>query len=107
MTFDPCDEADFDGAGFTNVEEWLLGTDPTDPDSAFRILGIEWQEGGAAVVWASATNRVYRVLSTDDLKMPFAAIADGIPGEPGSTRYLDIRALSPSNRFYRLETTVP
>lgn len=104
---DSADDADFDDDGFTNVEEWLLGTDPTDAESVFRILRIELGEDGAVVVWASATNRVYRVLSTDDLRAPFAPITGDIPGTAPSTRYLDGRTPLPGARFYRVETTVP
>ena len=96
------DDADFDSDGFTNYEEWLLGTDPTDAASAFRILGIEMREDGVQIIWASVSNRLYRVLSADDLQSPFAPVADGIPGTSPATSYLDDRPPSPSNRFYRI-----
>ena len=96
------DGADFDADGFTNYEEWLLGTDPTDAESAFRILGMEMRENGVQVIWAGVSNRLYRVLSADDLQSPFAPIADNIPGTAPATSYLDDRPPSPSNRFYRI-----
>ncbi len=40
---------DTDGDGLTNMEEFLVGSNPTNPDSAFRI-NLLWEDGEATVV---------------------------------------------------------
>lgn len=42
-------EDDPDGDGLNNKEEYLVGSNPTDPDSAFRIK-LLWEDGEATVV---------------------------------------------------------
>lgn len=43
-------DADTDGDGLTNAQEYLLGTDPTDPDSGFSA-GLTWTNNQLNVTW--------------------------------------------------------
>lgn len=46
-------EADSDGDGYANWEEWVTGTDPKDAGSALRVTGLEvGADGAARVEWA-------------------------------------------------------
>jgi hypothetical protein len=50
-------EQDADGDGLTNQQEYLVGTDPTDSDSAFRITDIGLSGNDIAVTWMTAWGR--------------------------------------------------
>jgi PKD repeat protein len=52
---------DTDGDQMVNWQEWLAGTDPTDPSSALRFLGIERGPAGVAVSWFGVADRRYDV----------------------------------------------
>ncbi|MBN2163791.1 MAG: lamin tail domain-containing protein [Pontiellaceae bacterium] len=62
---------DFDHDGFSNLQESICGTDPTDNASFFRIERIEVPE----IEWTAVTGRTYSVYWTDDLQQPFVQIA--------------------------------
>lgn len=57
---DPFEDAD--GDGFTNLEEYRANTNPTNAESAFRILSAEPDTaGGFQLSWASVGGTRYRV----------------------------------------------
>jgi len=49
--------ADPDGDGFTNLQEFMAGTDPTNSASAFRILSITAQGNDMLVTWQTGVGR--------------------------------------------------
>ena len=67
--FDPSDaEENSDGDSNTNVDEWVAGTDPTDPDSYFAVIGVE-RSGTpleVTVTWKSVPGKYYAVYYSDD-----------------------------------------
>ena len=58
-------DSDTDGDGFDAKTEFLLGTDPTDPQSGFLIDGSEL--GVGRLSWTSQPYGVYAVESSADL----------------------------------------
>ncbi|MEM7393872.1 MAG: hypothetical protein AAF492_16155, partial [Verrucomicrobiota bacterium] len=63
---DPGHDADADG--FDNLQEYLLGTDPTDMDSVLRLLGRRTAANdGFVITWPVAPGRVYAVEQAEDL----------------------------------------
>jgi hypothetical protein len=64
--------ADADGDGSSDKEEYLAGTDPTDAGSALRITATALNTGTAEndVTWASVLTRLYRLELGSDLGNP-------------------------------------
>jgi Tol biopolymer transport system component len=63
---------DADGDGFTNYQEFLTGTDPTDPGSYFRVQISTTASPGqnALLSWPAVAGRSYQVQYTADLTNP-------------------------------------
>lgn len=69
----PC--VDLDGDGFSNEEEYIAGTDPTNGASFFE-LGIP--SGAAACSFYAASGRVYRLESAATLTGVWSVVASGL-----------------------------
>ena len=91
---------DSDGDGFSNALEALAGTDPFNSNSVLRITSLDTDS--QLLVWDSATNVNYQVLSTTNLNLPFAPLSPVIPSGGSSTFYLDTSP-DPTNKFYRIQ----
>jgi hypothetical protein len=63
----PAANDDTDNDGATNLEEFLAGTDPTDPASVLR-LKIESREQGIYVEWNTQAGSFYQLQVTSDFK---------------------------------------
>jgi hypothetical protein len=62
----PAAQADSDGDGATNIQEFLAGTDPTDPASVLRIQ-ISTTSQGPRLQWNAEPGLIYQAQSSDDL----------------------------------------
>ena len=99
--------ADPDGDGLSNWDEFLAGTNPTNRDSAFRLISVVKESGGTRLSWSTAGVRsnVLQVASE-----PYAASFNDLSGSLALprvgdtvTNYLDVAALTnPGPRFYRV-----
>lgn len=81
---------DPDGDGMTNLEEWIAGTDPSDPSDVFEIVQVEFLSGSNCVLWRFGTNTEITTpfalwRSTNLANLVFEEIANGIPGDPSRT----------------------
>lgn len=75
-------DADSDGDGMTNYQEYLTGTDPTNPASRFAMRAVlDSVPSQAAISWPSTTNRTYRIEVSSDLKS-FQTLRPGILATP-------------------------
>jgi len=96
--------ADYDGDGFSNEQERLAGTQPTNETSFFRASGTGPVSNQAPVVYPAVSGRVYAVEGATNLEettdwTPVATVTSAVTGEAGvpvdaaeSRKYFRIRA---------------
>lgn len=98
------DFADPDHDGMNNYQEWLTGTDPTNPSSLLQMQSPAPSGTNIVVTWQSVTNITYYLQRATDLTLApaFQTIATNLPGQSGSTSYTDTNAPAPGSYYYRV-----
>ena len=64
--------ADQDGDGASNLEEFLAGTDPTNNASVFRIIAISKQGNDIRLTWTAASGRTNLLERTTGAGLSFS-----------------------------------
>ena len=103
--------ADFDGDGFPTWQEELLGTDASDPASAFRIANAAPDTDDTAVLtWTSVSGRYYVVYGGTALTAATGwsplSLVSNLLGTGGMMSYTD-HVGTAASRFYRLGVQLP
>lgn len=93
-------DIDSDHDGLSNYGEFLAGTDPRNPASAFMVDAVPG--AGVTVRWPSVPNRVYSVQRTINLDVPFGAAIGGLTSTPPVNVYQDTGATNATPYFYRI-----
>jgi hypothetical protein len=103
------DFTDPDGDGLNNWQEWRCGTDPTNALSALRLLAPLTTGTNVALTWQSALGVNYFLERSTNLTTSpaFAPVAANIPGQPGTTTYIDATAMGTGPWFYRVGVSNP
>ena len=105
---DPSDGGgtDNDADGQTNVQEYLAGTDPNQPQSILRINFGSLVPGGAYVSSFEAKGgKTYTVQVSNDLTpASWQKISDFAPTVDGTIPFTDPGAATARRRFYRVLT---
>lgn len=91
--------SDADGDGLTNLNEYLLGTDPKAGNSFFQAVITPLSETTDRVSWNSVTGKNYIVEWSPDLATPFVTLQTVTA--PGLSSHLDVPR-SGSVGFYRV-----
>lgn len=89
---------DSDGDGVKDIDEWIGGTNATDPQSATRLVLTMQPDGKRSITWDGKPGRVYDLLWSGDLT-GFIPIAEGLTSAAPNSILDSI----PANMgFYRL-----
>ena len=100
------DNADSDGDGFTNAQEYFAGTNPNDSQSKFLIQSVTPQPGGFQITWPSQPSIIYRVQWKNNLTDPmWQSIAPDFTGTGSVMNWLDDGTKTGGlslQRFYRV-----
>ncbi|MBC8011778.1 MAG: hypothetical protein H7067_16960 [Burkholderiales bacterium] len=100
---------DSDGDGFTNLQEYLAGTDPFDAQSflkinEFNVLPLPGGTGGLrfSFSWASVDGARYDVQRSLDIVTRTTVAEDVAPTPPLNSFVDDLPGVAPQRVFYRL-----
>ena len=96
----PAPNVDSDGDGATNLQEFLAGTDPTDPNSVLRVQLVSTGQG-AHLRWNSQPGFMYQVQVTQTLGAGFWTNA-GTPRFAAGTTDSTLMNGTSSTAYYRV-----
>jgi hypothetical protein len=96
--------ADFDGDGYTNLDEFRLGSDPTNSASHLN-LSVAASGGGALISCSTAPGRVYIIEYTDSLSPADWRLLGGFAGTGATGHHEDTDYAS--GRYYRMRVIIP
>lgn len=95
--------ADPDGDGLTNYQEYLAGTDPTTPQSTFRVKSfVPVSGGGYTFTWDSIVGRTYTIERTADLQS-WAVIGTSQAGTGAPLAFTDFPTGGARKLHYRIK----
>src|ERR1017187_9141649 len=104
--------ADPDGDGMSNLQEYLAGTNPNDATSNLRITAISGNTIGssATLTWTSVSSRLYYVNERTNLttgawatNLTLGVVSPDI----GSTTTRSLTESAVTKRFFRVQAVVP
>lgn len=104
--------ADPNGNGFSNLQDYLAGINPNLPNDGLRITAISGNNVGstATLTWTSVPSRLYYVEERTNLTSGAWAtnVTLGVVApDPGSTTTRSLTDTAVSNRFFRVQAIVP
>jgi len=102
-------DADPDGDGTSNLQEYIAGTNPTNAESHVQFLSSSVVQDGSGKVemtWLSAPGKVYMLESTSSLVNPVWTLVTNLTGDGYVQKVSDTRGKG-GTQFYRLKVQQP
>jgi hypothetical protein len=97
------DNADPDGDGWTNAQEFASGTDPNNRGSSLHVSQMQASGGDMFVDFATVAGKSYRLERSDSLESgSWQVVQDNIAGNGGTLRITDAGGAGRAKRFYRI-----
>jgi len=94
---------DADGDGMSNWQEWIAGTDPTDPSSRLILAMPSWNASGLTLTWQSQDQVTYYIERSSGVSgAPFSVIQSNIVGQAGMTSFTDTNTAGSKAFLYRV-----
>lgn len=97
---------DRDGDGFTNLQEFFLGTSPANRTSTL-VPAVTFSGNDTLIAFASITGRTYRIERSDTLAGAWMTVHSGLAGTGSTLTATDTGGASLPRRFYRVIVTQP
>src|SRR5205807_8697278 len=97
-------DTDFDGDGATDRQEFLVGTDPKDSNSVFKLLSAR-RTGPTdiSIRWSGVVGQIYALERTTNIAAGFTEIVeDDIEATARINMTTDTNAAGPGPFFYRV-----
>jgi len=98
-------DADFDGDGMINSDEFVAGTGVADRDDVFSIEISGSGESGVPLRWKSKSGRVYEVLRALQVDGDYETIHVGMLASPPENSYTDLTATGKGPWFYKIKVS--
>ena len=102
--------SDRDGDGELDIDEYLEGTNPLDPNSKLQITSFVTNSNGSSstIIWTSVTSRKYRVQKNPDLLSSWTTVLNNIVPSAGITTSSGPMLDAPATqRFFRVQALSP
>ncbi|MGV3771417.1 MAG: lamin tail domain-containing protein [Verrucomicrobiales bacterium] len=95
-------EQDADSDGLSNLDEFLAGTDPLNPQSIFALNHVMRRENAIDLVFTIAPQRTYMVQYRDSLTDGVWQTLTVVSGQNQATQAIVSDSANGASRFYRL-----
>lgn len=100
------ENADPDGDGWNNAQEFAAGTDPNDRASLLKIGAMETSDNDMVIGFPTVAGKTYRLERSDSLETgSWFPVQDNIPGTGGVVQATDLNGADKTKRFYRIVVT--